>query len=128
MGFQRKKKIYRLDFEGTEYDGLEVKVGGLTTGEFLELISLSAPGTEEGSNETEKMLRFFSSHLVGWNLEDEGVPVPATFDGVKTNELAMNQFIISAWTDALASVPEKLEKKSPGGDSSVMASIPTEML
>jgi hypothetical protein len=127
-GFKRKKKIYKLDFEGTEYDGLEVKVGGLTTGEFLELIGLSAPGTEE-SNETEKMMQFFSAHLVSWNLEDENdEPVPATFDGVKTNELAMNQFIVSSWISALADVPEATEKKSSGGETPLMDSIPTETL
>lgn len=133
MGFQRKRKVYKLDFSGTEYDGLEVKVGGLTTGEYLELVGLSAPGNDddETGRETERMLRFFAAHLKSWNLEDEdGKPVPTSFDdGIVTNDLSMNMAIINAWTSALASVPEDTEKKSPSilntGD---LASVPTENL
>lgn len=125
MGFRRKRKIYKLDFTGTEYEGLEVKVGGLTTGEYLELVGLSAPG-EDGAGETEKMLRFFSIHLRSWNLEDEeGAPVPTDFDGVKTNDLTMNMFVIGAWTDALAAVPEGTGKDSTSGEP-LLSSIPVE--
>lgn len=127
MAFKRKRKVYVLDFDGTEYEGLEVKVGGLTTGEYLELVGLSAPGND-GTGETEKMLQFFSAHLRSWNLLDEDdVPVPTTFDGVKTNDLTMNMFIVGAWTDALASVPEKTGKESTSGDLT-LSSIPVESL
>ena len=111
MAFKRKRKIYHLDFEGTEYEGLEVKVRGLTTGEYLEIVSLSAPATE-GDQETETMLRMFADHLTFWNLEDEvsGEPVPTTYEGVITNDFVMNMYIINAWTRALATVPEATEK------------------
>lgn len=129
MAFKRKRKIYNLDFTGTEYEGLEVKVRGLTTGEYLELVSLSAPGTE-GDKETEGMLRMFSGHLVSWNLVDEesGEPISTAYEGVVTNDFVMNMFIINAWTDALASVPEKVEKKSSTGETPLVASIPMETL
>jgi hypothetical protein len=129
MAFKRKRKVYRLDFEGTEYEGLEVKVRGLTTGEYLELVSLSAPGAE-GDKETEGMLRMFARHLVSWNLEDEetGELVPTTYEGVTSNDFVMNMFIINAWTSAIADVPEKTEKKSLVGEPSLVASIPTETL
>lgn len=130
MAFKRKRKVYKLDFEGTEYEGLEVKVRGLTTGEYLDIVSLSAPGAEEGDKETEGMLRMFADHLVFWNLEDEetGEIVPTTYDGVKTNDFVMNMYIINAWTTAIASVPERAEKKSEPGESSLVESIPTETL
>lgn len=128
MAFKRKRKVYKLDFTGTEYEGLQVKVRGLTTGEYLDIVSLSAPNTE-GEQETEAMLRLFAEHLVSWNLVDEDdEPVPTTFEGVKSNDFVMNSFIINAWTDALASVPAGTEKKSLPGDSSLVASIPTETL
>jgi hypothetical protein len=129
MAFKRRRKVYRLDFEGTEYEGLEVKVRGLTTGEYLELVSLSAPGAE-GDRETEGMLRMFARHLVSWNLEDEetGELVPTTYEGVTSNDFVMNMFIINAWTSAIADVPEKTEKKSLVGEPSLVASIPTETL
>lgn len=130
MAFKRKRKIYHLNFAGTEYDGLEVKVRGLTTGEYLELVSLSAPGTEGDTKENDGLIKLFATHLVTWNLLDEGTNelVPTTFDGVKTNDLQMNMAIIHAWTDAMVEVPADTEKKSALGDSSLVASIPTETL
>jgi hypothetical protein len=129
MSFKRRRKVYKLDFSGTEYDGLEVKVRGLTTGEYLDIVSLGATA-EEGGKETEKLLLLFSSHLVSWNLTDgdDDEPVPTDFEGVKSNDFTMNTFIINAWTDAIASVPAGTEKKLPAGESSPTASIPTETL
>lgn len=130
MAFKRRRKVYHLDFAGTEYDGLEVKVRGLTTGEYLELVSLSAPGTEGDSRENDGLIRLFTSHLVTWNLVDEDTNelVPTTFDGVKSNDIRMNMAIIHAWTDAMVDIPADTEKKSVLGDSSLVASIPTESL
>ena len=126
--YKRRRKIYKLDFSGTEYEGLEVRVRGLTTGEYLQIIQLSS-STDEGDKETEGMLRMFSTHLVSWNLTDENdEPVPGTYEGVVANDFVMNMAIISAWTEALASVPEKTEKKSSAGDLSLVASIPAETL
>lgn len=131
MSFKRKRKVYVLDFEGTEYEGLEVKVRGLTTGEYLEIVSLSAPGTE-GDKETEGMLRMFSNHLLSWNLTDDPdgdeVPVPTTYEGVTSNDFVMNMVIINAWTNAIASVPEATEKKLTAGENALVESIPTQAM
>lgn len=131
MSFKRKRKVYVLDFDGTEYEGLEVKVRGLATGRWLELVSLSAPGVE-GDKETEGMLRMFAEHLVSWNLTDDedGVEkaVPTTYEGVIANDFVMNMFIVNAWTNALASVPSNLEKKSNSGESAPVELIPTTAL
>lgn len=129
MQYKRRRKLYNLDFEGTEYEGLQVKVRGLTTGEYLEIVSLSAPNAE-GDRETEGMLRLFADHLVSWNLVDEetGDLVPTTYEGVVTNDFVMNMFIINAWTEALATVPDKTEKKSVTGENPLVVSIPTETL
>lgn len=129
MSFKRKRKVYNLDFAETEYDGLQVRVRGLTTGEYLELVSLSAPGAE-GANETEKLLRFFALHLVSWNLEDEDTEeiVPQDYDGIASNDFSMNMAIINAWMDAMTSVPEKTEKKSGSGEPVLVESIPSQAL
>lgn len=127
--YKRKRKIYKLDFEGTEYDGLEVRVRGLTTGEYLQIIQLSAASGDEGDKETEGMLKMFASHLIGWNLTDEeDEPVPTSYEGVVANDFVMNMAIITAWTNALGEPTEKLEKKSSSGDLALVASIPTETL
>lgn len=131
MGFKRKRKVYRLDFSDTEYEGLEVRVRGLTTGEYLDVVGLAATSTDENSGETDAMLKLFARHLVAWNLEDEdGNPVPATYEGIKSNDLSMNLRIVNAWTDAIASVSEDVEKKSLTGviDSPTVVNIPTEVL
>lgn len=127
MAFQRKRKVYKLDFEGTEYDGLEVRIKGLTTGEFLELVTLTG-STSEGSGETEKLLKLLFTHIVSWNLQEDDEPVPMTFEGIRSNDLAMNMRIIDAWTDAMVTVSKDAEKKSPSGDLALVASIPTETL
>ncbi len=126
MGFKRKRKVYKLDFTGTEYQGLEVRLTGLTTGEFLEFAALNA--NSEDANETEKLLQFFARHLISWNLEDENGPVPATLEGVKDNDLSMSVFIMEAWTAALTEVPAKTEKKSSDGELPLTELIPTESL
>lgn len=128
MGFKRKRKVYKLDFEGTEYDGLEVKVTGLTTGEYLELISLGGP-TDAGDKEAEGMIRMFAKHLVSWNLEDEaGKPIPTTYEAVADNDFTMNASIVNAWTNALTAVSDETAKKSPNGESPLVSTIPTELL
>lgn len=127
MSFKRKRKIYRLDFEGTEYDGLIVKVRGLTTGEYLDLVSLSA---SEGDKETEGLLKLLATHLVSWNLEDDETeePVPTTYEGIRSNDFNMNMAIVNAWTNALVSLPEKTEKKSSSGEPVLVESIPSQAM
>lgn len=129
MSFKRKRRIYRLDFEGTEYDGLVVEVRGLTTGEYLDLVSLSVPGTE-GDKETEGMLKLLATHLISWNLEDDASdqPVPTSYEGIRSNDFNMNMAIISAWTSALVALPEKTEKKSSSGDPVLVESIPSQAM
>ncbi len=127
-GFKRKRKVYKLDFAGTEYDGLEVRVSGLTTGEYLELVSLSGP-TEENDHEAEAMIRMFQKHLISWNLLDEnGKPLDTSYESVADNEFTMNTAIVNAWTAALANVPDETAKKLPTTDDSQVESIPTETL
>lgn len=133
MGFQRKRKIYKLDFAETEYEGLVVQVSGLTTGEYLDFLVLSSAtptaDANASGNETHTMLEMLARHLVSWNLLDEDeAPVAANFDGVKANDLAMNLRIIDAWIGAISGVPEATEKKSLPGDSPLMVSIPAETL
>ena len=124
MGYKRKRQVYKLDFTGTDYEGLEVQVSGLTTGEYLDLATQAAAGEEKEG--TERMLKMLAEHLVAWNLEDDEGPIPLTFDGIKTNDITLNLMIINAWTSALGDVPDPLQKNSPSGEPSLVASIPME--
>lgn len=127
MGFQRKRKVYKLDFEGTEYDGLVVRVGALTTGEYLEFVTLTATADED-ENQTASLMEMLAKHLRSWNLEEDGEPVPCNFEALKANDLGMNMAVVHAWIGAMSGVDEETEKKSPSGESSLLASVPTENL
>lgn len=126
-GYRRKRKTYLLDFSETEWDGLQVRVKGLTTGEYLQIVSLSG-STAEDNKETEMMLRMLASHIVSWNLEEDGEPIGTSFEEIKENDFLMNMAIVNAWVGAISNVPDDVAKKSTTGSDSLVESIPTETL
>ncbi|TVZ96525.1 hypothetical protein [Streptomyces sp. BK340] len=125
MGYKRNPKVYHLKFEG-EYDGLEVRVRSLSMG---QLIAARTDNDDGGRDGTEAMVELLAERLVDWNLEDEdGAPVPPTLDAIKGEDHDMIMAIITQWTNAVAGVPAPLEQPSPAGETSPVASIPTEAL
>ncbi|MFI8448252.1 hypothetical protein [Streptomyces erythrochromogenes] len=123
MGYKPKRKIYNLDFAGTDYEGLQVAVRGLNTGQYIDLFDAKAEA--EGGGETNQLLTIMASRLVSWNIEDDDdQPVPATIDGIKTQDLDLNLAIVNAWTKAMAGVPDPLEQPSTDGGPFPEASIP----
>ncbi|MFD5509105.1 hypothetical protein ACFWIB_15190 [Streptomyces sp. NPDC127051] len=127
MGYTPKRKIYNLDFEGTDFEGLTVSVRGLNTGQYLDLWEAKAEA--EAGGETGRVLYLLAGQLIGWNVEDDqGQPVPPTFDGIKSQDLDLNLAIVNAWTTAMAGVPAPLEPSSSGGGPSLEASLPMEPL
>jgi hypothetical protein len=87
-----------------------------------------AAGGKRGKVGTERMLELFAEKLVSWNAEDEeGIPVPATMDGIRSQDLDLSLKIIDAWTDAIAGVSVPLpETSSAGQPSALEASIPMD--
>ncbi|MCM8555340.1 hypothetical protein [Streptomyces sp. STCH 565 A] len=117
MGYRPKRKIFKLDFTGTDWEGLEVSVRGMTFGEELDLDSKDF--TVEVIAETLSML------LVSWNVEDDqGAPVPATIDGLRTQDTRMVTAILTALRQANSGVAAPLPTGSPSGGPSPEASIP----
>ena len=126
MGYRPKKKIYTLAFEGEEYEGLEVKIRGLNTGQVMDIDSARADG---GDSAIVAMLQLMAEQLVEWNVEDdEGQPVPTTFEGVRSLDIEFNWAIIDAWQTAAAGVKAPLDSDSTSTELSLVASIPTETL
>ncbi|PZT70202.1 hypothetical protein DN402_31795 [Streptomyces sp. SW4] len=120
MGYRPKRRIFRLDFEGTDYEGLEVSMRGLTVGEELELNDLRR---REGA--VVRWFEILTGLLVEWNVEDEqGQPVPTTFDGVRTQDSALVTAILDALQTAASGVSDPLPQASPAGEPSEVASIP----
>ncbi|NUS79148.1 MAG: hypothetical protein HOV70_23520 [Streptomyces sp.] len=117
MGYRPKRKIFALDFTGTDWEGLEASVRGLTVGEEFEL--------NEMEWTPQNIVKALVQRLVSWNVEDDqGQPVPTTFEGVCTQDGAMVLAILSALRQANSGVPDPLPQSSPDGEPSPAVPIP----
>jgi hypothetical protein len=127
MGFTRARKKYRLKFEDPELEGFEVVMGSLSIGEFTDLTGM-VDGQQSAEGVT-ALLEKFAGSIDSWNLEDEkGTPVPATFDGVKTQDLDFIMAIVVAWMDAIAGVDPTLRASANGTGTFPEVSLPMEPL
>jgi hypothetical protein len=130
-GYRRQNTIYNLTFP--EFEGLEVIVRGLSTGQMMQLWkaggNAKSKSKDDAANGTEEMLKYFANALVGWNLEGEQADgtwekVPATLDGIKSQDLPFVLRIVEAWTDVMAGTEEDLGKDSSSGEKSLAESLP----
>ena len=133
MGFTPPKTVYRLDFEDTELDGLEVRMRGGNLGQTFGIGDLVGVTEENATPEDAKaILRQYeeiAKHLVSWNVEDENKnPVPADLEGLKTLETRHVNMIVAAWQRAQADVPGPLSKPSSSTRPPELLSIPMEPL
>ena len=123
MGFKRGPKIFRLEFEDPDLNGLTVRARSLPLGEFIDLANIDTVTAAQ----TDRVIRLFASCLVEWNLENEfGDPVPATYEGILAQELDFMIQIISAWMEAIGSVAPPLPDGSNAGATSRVQSLPME--
>ena len=117
MGFRPPRRIYNLDFTGTEYEGLEVTARGMTVGEELELDGADFTG--------DLIVRALVKRLEAWNVEDEhGQPVPTTVADVCTQDGALVLAIRDALRRANSGVPDPLPQTSASGETSPAPPIP----
>jgi len=131
VGFKPQRKAYKLLFQGTEWDGLEVMAYNLTTGELLESEALRVArlaGDTTVEVWLKEMIGRLGDHLVSWNVEDEaGQPVSATPEGLAAQDSDMVVAIVGQWNRAMSEVPAPLPSTSSGGETSALeASIPME--
>jgi len=107
----------RLTFD--EVPGLEIYMGSMSVAEALAF----------DENSVDDRFAKFADLLHSWNVEDEqGRPVPATIDGIRSIEISFAYKIMQAWTDALTGVPGPLDRPSTDGLPWEGAPIPTEAL
>ena len=131
--FRREKKLYALNFEGIEgFDDLEVTMAGVSLDKFLSMSRLlSDLSTPEGQTmeNIEKQFEFIGELIASWNLDDEdGKPVPADYEGLKSQDFEFAQVIAQGYMQALSSVPKASNSNSNSGPSSEELSIPMEEL
>lgn len=117
MGFVPQQKTYDLDFTGTEYAGLEIRVRDMSSGELIDM---------PDENTHESTVRAFAGQLDSWNVETaEGQPVKPILENVLKLDRSMNKAIVDKWLDALNGVPSgPLQPGSPDGEPSPEVSIP----
>jgi hypothetical protein len=126
MGFRPPRKIYTLDFTGTDYDGAHVRMRGTTLAEQIHVEDLRASDAPDSGLE---LFEFLASLLVDWNIEDDNEqPVPATLDGVRAQDFGFTVAIMNALQTAVTGVSAPLEPSSADGEPSAVASIPMEPL
>lgn len=131
MGYVRQRKVYRLRFDDEEMNGLEVRAKSVPLGTFLDLVKLmdldtrSISGSDAGK--LDELFEGFAGALVDWNLEEpEGVPVPATFEGLKSQDTDFSLYIVRAWVGALSQIPDFLPPGSSNGGRSLELEMPME--
>lgn len=134
MGHTVQRKVYAITFDGGEYEGMEVKARSAGFGQYrriaeLATITMSRPPSREDLQRLADLLASFADVLVSWNLQEEdGAAIPATLAGLEGLEPQYALTIVLGWMEAVAGVAAPLEQPSDGGDTSVEASLPMEVL
>lgn len=125
--FKRERNLYQLNFEGTDLDGFEVVMKGVSLERFIDITKIaSALETPEGRTpeNIEAQFTVLSDLLVSWNLDDDDdQPVPATYDGLKQQDFSDVQRIMLGYMTAISSVPKASSDDSPSGATSEEASL-----
>jgi hypothetical protein len=134
VGYVAERKTFRLVFE--DHPGLEVRARSVPLGAFLDVLGLAAlqvdvtdPAavraaiTPHDIAGVTRLFDAFGGALIEWNLEEEdgagGVrPVPATPDGIRSQDVDFMLEVANAWLDGIAGVPAPLSNSSSGGEKS----------
>jgi len=121
-GFRIPERTALINFQGTDYDGAEIRVRLSVT--FAQFIALreSAQGEDQ-----EGMARLFGETvLMDWNLEDAGGNlIPADGDGMLAIPLELTNLVVQHWVEEVAGVPSPLSE--PSGDIDTLAAASTAM-
>lgn len=128
-GFVFPKTTYRLDFDGTELQGLEVRMRGGKLGTVFEQLPLVGVTEATATPEDAKLMLAqygeLAAHLISWNAKDEaGNDLPPTLEGLKAQELRHVQMIATAWQRAQVDVPGPLPNGSSTGPLPDLPQIP----
>jgi hypothetical protein len=134
MGFQKPKKIFVITFEeGSPYHGLTMRTTSTSAGKLLSLMELINWGDGErkfDSEDKEKvhdLFKMFADCIKSWNMEDEGVPVPPTTDGLLSLDMETVMDLMEEWMDLMVKPSAPLGQKSTDGTSPPEESIPMEI-
>jgi len=123
-GFRIPDKIAVITFEGTDYDGAEIRAK--LNVNFRYFSEIQAAISEDSTNGL-RVAELFGDHaLIDWNLEDDdGNPVPANAEGMTMIPVELVNLMVGHWAEAVSDIPDPLEKIS--SDISTLAQLSTAM-
>lgn len=122
MGFTPDPAVYRLNFEGTELDGLIIRTNSCTIQEWNAMLRGQEEQQRSGkdiADANDKYTEMFLKYVVSWNLEIPAeVPVPLTIEGFNKLGTRHGAMIIAAWQRAMTEVPTTSRPGSSSGEIS----------
>lgn len=108
MGFRIPQREANVTFEGTDFDGAEARLRLSAPMRLLFEFQNMDPTDPKASEHT--IRTFGEKILLGWNLEDEqGVPVPATAEGLLEQPMEFSVALFRAWAEAASGIPAPLD-------------------
>jgi hypothetical protein len=115
MGFTPEPTTIKLNFKD-DLEGLQVTMRSMSVAEYNAMLTDMMATGEEFLKANQAIYDQFSERLVSWNLDDgHGVPVPATREGLDTQDTNLVSRMIAAWQGALTAVPTKRKPQSENG-------------
>lgn len=131
-GFPVPRTTYTLEFEEADYAGLEIRVSGATLDELFELDEAgeriaAAVGIDAVRQAVGARNALFVRKVIGWNLEEDKVPVPCTVEALGSFEAPFVNRLISTWRRAASGVSAPLVQRSSDGELSPVESTLTEI-
>lgn len=131
MGFELEDQ-FKLTFQDVPgMAGLEVVVlpMSIETALLIQELQEKRETTKEDREDIRAQMKLFADHIVSWNLERGGEPVPASLEEVKKLRPPVYRRLVREWDAASAGVSAPLDGGSTtGADSDLEASIPMETL
>lgn len=113
MGFRPPKRVYLLDFEGTDLDGLEVRAVAPSLAELMDLARLAESDAGTG---LDLMASTFIRHVRSWNLDQEdGTAAPVTAAALLAEGADLALTVIRTWMTAVSEVVGPLDRRSTPG-------------
>lgn len=98
-GFRPKRAPFKLDFSGTEYEGLQVSARPVPMSVMLDVGAAVASGDASAFRH---IAATFAYALESWNVEDDdGHPVAADMDGLMSQDPRFVTAVIRSWTEAM---------------------------
>jgi len=129
MGYVPKRTLYKLDFAKTEFAGLEVTTKSASMEVLLEVLQMADLFEQSGMNaisreQLDTVFGLFGQVLHSWNVETEdGQPVPATKDGLLSQDPEFVMAVMTAWAAEMTQAPPPLPGEPSSGATSREAAL-----